>query len=39
MELDKTIFNVKDRIIIKLFKKTFIKFYNYMRVEIVNILL
>ncbi len=38
-ELDEAIFNVKERIIMKIFKKTFQKFYNYVRIEIINNLL
>lgn len=26
----------RERVILKIFKKTFIKFYNYTRIEIVN---
>ena len=36
MELNKENFNIVERVIIKIFKKTFIKFYNYVRTEIVN---
>lgn len=36
MELNKENFNIVERVIIKIFKKTFVKFYNYIRVEIVN---
>lgn len=39
VKVDKKVFNIKERIVIKIFKKTFIKFYNYNRVKIINTLL
>lgn len=37
-ELDEVVkeLSFRERAILKIFKKTFIKFYNYTRIEIVN---
>ena len=36
MKVDKKVFSVKDRIIIKIFKKTIRKICYYTRVEVIN---
>lgn len=36
LKVDKRVFDIKDRIVIKIFKKTFIKFYNYIRICTIN---
>lgn len=36
VKVNKKVFSLKDRIVIKIFKKTFIKYYNYVRLVAIN---